>query len=76
MTFWARWGSSQNVMSSVSWFSSASRARALSTSKMPPQQPDRLPDVLDDRLRFRAHAVFLIVCGGTKPYMPHASCRM
>jgi hypothetical protein len=36
-------------------FSSASRARALSTSKMPPQQPDRLLDVFDDRLDFGAH---------------------
>jgi hypothetical protein len=59
MTFWARWGSSQNVMSSVSLFSSASLPRALSTSKMPPQQPDRLLDLVDDRLGFRTHGVFL-----------------
>jgi hypothetical protein len=29
--------------------------RALSTSKMPPQQPDRLLDLVDDRLDFCAH---------------------
>ena len=32
----------------LSLFSSASRTRALSKSKMPPQQPDRLLDLLDD----------------------------
>jgi hypothetical protein len=35
--------------------SSARRARALSKSKMPPQQPDRLLDLVDDILDFRAH---------------------
>jgi hypothetical protein len=35
--------------------SSLSRARALSTSKMPPQQSDRLLDLVDDILDFRAH---------------------
>ena len=35
--------------------SSARRARALSKSKMPPQQPDRLLDLVDDILHFRAH---------------------
>src|SRR5262249_39225000 len=29
--------------------------RALSKSKMPPQQPDRLLDLVDDILDFRAH---------------------
>jgi hypothetical protein len=53
-------------MSSVSLVSSANRARALSTSKMPPQQPDRLLDVLDDRLRFGAHLPFLIGRGGRR----------
>ena len=38
---------------------------AVSKSKMPPQQPDRLLDVLDDRLDFRAH-------GSTVPM--HDSC--
>jgi hypothetical protein len=28
----------------------------VSKSKMPPQQPDRLLDLFDDFLRFRAHA--------------------
>ena len=37
---------------------------------MPPQQPDRLPDVLDDRLRFRAHPVFLIGRGERGHYIP------
>ena len=31
--------------------------RALSKSKMPPQQPDRLLDVIDDGLGFRAHGM-------------------
>jgi hypothetical protein len=35
--------------------SSASRARALSTSKMPPQQSDRLLDLGDDSFDFGAH---------------------
>ena len=37
---------------------------------MPPQQPDRLLDVLDGRLRFRAHAVFLIGRGERGHYIP------
>jgi hypothetical protein len=32
--------------------------RALSTSKMPPQQHDRLLDLIDDALDFRAHDIF------------------
>ena len=51
----ARCGSFQRLGSSACRFSSASRARALSTSKMPPQQPDRLLDVIDDGFDFRAH---------------------
>jgi hypothetical protein len=39
-------------------FSSASRAVDVSTSKMPPQQPDRLLDLFDKSLDFRAHAWF------------------
>jgi hypothetical protein len=35
--------------------SSARRARALSKSKMPPQQRDGLLDLVDDILDFRAH---------------------
>jgi len=36
-------------------FSSASLAVDVSTSKMPPQQPDRLLDLFYDFLDFRAH---------------------
>jgi hypothetical protein len=43
--------------SSACRFSSASRARALSTSKMPPQQSERLLDLLDDGFDFGAHAM-------------------
>jgi hypothetical protein len=39
----------------ASLLSLASRARAVSKSKMPPQQPDRLLDLGDDILDFRAH---------------------
>ncbi len=45
---------------SSAWrLSSSSRARALSTSKMPPQQSDRLLDLGDDIANFRAHGVDL-----------------
>jgi hypothetical protein len=36
-------------------FSSASRAVDCSTSKMPPQQPDRLLDLFDKTFDFGAH---------------------
>jgi hypothetical protein len=55
MTRLARCGSFQRLGSSACRFSSASRARALSTSKMPPQQCDRLLDFLDDGRDFRTH---------------------
>jgi hypothetical protein len=55
MMRWARAASFHRFGSSAWLFSSASRARALSKSKMPPQQPDRLLDLVDDRLDFRAH---------------------
>ena len=45
----------QRLGSSACLFSSARRLRALSKSKMPPQQPDRLLDVFDDALGFGAH---------------------
>jgi hypothetical protein len=32
--------------------------RALSTSKMPPQQHDRLLDLIDEAQDFRAHDIF------------------
>src|ERR1043165_8885720 len=51
----ARFVSFQRLGSSARAFSSSSRRRALSTSKMPPQQPDRLLDVIDDLLDFGAH---------------------
>src|ERR1700739_3198551 len=55
MTRWARCWSLQRFGSSLRALSSASRARALSTSKVPPQQPDRLLDLIDNGLDFRAH---------------------
>jgi len=51
----ARCGSFHRLESSACRFSSASRPRALSTSKMPPQQPDRLLDLGNDGLDFGAH---------------------
>jgi hypothetical protein len=42
-------------------FNSASRARALSTSKMPPQQRQRLLDFVDKFRSFRAHDGDVIV---------------
>jgi hypothetical protein len=45
----------QNEGSSAALFSSASRRVAVSTSKMPPQQPHRLLDLFDQVLGFRAH---------------------
>src|SRR5258708_30100970 len=51
----ARWGSFHRLGSSARWFSSARRARALSKSKMPPQQPQGLLDFAHNRRNFRAH---------------------
>jgi hypothetical protein len=51
----ARAVSFHRLGSSACWFSSASRALALSKSKVPPQQPNRLLDGLDHALNFRAH---------------------
>jgi hypothetical protein len=45
----------QKLGSSAALFSSARRCVATSTSKMPPQQPDRLLDLIDEILGFRAH---------------------
>src|SRR5690348_4468452 len=55
ITRWARLVSFQRFGSSAWAFSSSSRLRALSTSKMPPQQPDGLLDIIDDGLDFGAH---------------------
>jgi hypothetical protein len=48
-------GSFQKLGSSADLFSSARRRVAVSTSKMPPQQPDRLLDVFNKVLCFGAH---------------------
>src|SRR5580693_581667 len=53
-------GSFQSSGSSACRFSSASRARALSTSKMPPQQRGGLLDLLDELLDFGAHESVLL----------------
>jgi hypothetical protein len=45
----------QNAGSSAALFSSARRRVAVSTSKMPPQQLQRLLDFFDKVLSFRAH---------------------
>src|SRR5665647_2272235 len=45
----------QKAGSSANLFSSARRRVAVSTSKMPPQQPDRLLDVFNQVVSFRAH---------------------
>jgi hypothetical protein len=47
ISFCAFWGSFQSSGASASLFSSASRAVDFSTSKMPPQQPDRLLDLFN-----------------------------
>src|SRR5580693_9514659 len=74
----ARGGSFQRLGSSACRFSSARRARALSTSKMPPQQACGLLDLLDDGLDFRAHgrspAGYVIGCGAARN-APLADCR-
>jgi hypothetical protein len=46
--------------SSACLFSSASRACDASTSKMPPQQPDRPLDLFDDFFDFSAHGFVLM----------------
>jgi hypothetical protein len=55
MTLDARCGSFHSSGSSAIWFSSARRALDASKSKMPPQQPDRPLDILDDAFSFSAH---------------------
>src|SRR4051794_41778110 len=57
ISFCAFCGSFQRLGSSASWFSSASRAVDCSTSKMPPQQPDRLLDLFDEFFDFGAHGI-------------------
>src|SRR5882724_8341579 len=62
ISFWAFWGSFQRLGSSASLFSSASRAVDSSTSKMPPQQPDRLLDLFNEAFDFGAHGVSDLRC--------------
>jgi hypothetical protein len=50
MTFWARSASFQRSGSSACALSSESRLRALSRSKIPPQQCKRLLEVIGDVL--------------------------
>src|SRR5271155_990996 len=57
ISFCAFWGSFQRLGSSASLFSSASRAVDASTSKMPPQQPDRLLDLFNKAFDFGAHGL-------------------
>jgi hypothetical protein len=55
MVFWAASGSFQRLGSSAWAFSSARRRWALSQSKMPPQQPDRLLGGFEEVLDLGAH---------------------
>jgi hypothetical protein len=57
MTFCAALRSFQSLGSSALWFSSASRACAVSQSKMPPQENESLLDGIDVFLRFGAHGI-------------------
>src|SRR6202521_2219887 len=52
ISFWAFCGSFQRLGSSASLFSSARRAVDFSTSKMPPQQPDRLLDLFQEAFEY------------------------
>jgi hypothetical protein len=45
-------------------FSSASRAVDFSTSKMPPQQPDRLLDLFNHPLDFDLHGILYLAGAG------------
>src|SRR5215469_17074545 len=64
ISFCAFWGSFQRLGSSASLFSSASRAVDCSTSKMPPQQPDRLLDLFNHPLDFDVHGVLYLAGAG------------
>jgi len=48
-------------------FSSASRAVDVSTSKMPPQQPDRLLDLFNQPFDFGAHDFLLSWMAALRP---------
>jgi hypothetical protein len=58
MVRWALAWSFQKLGSSAALFSSARRRFAVSTSKMPPQQLNRLLDLFDEVCGFRAHIQF------------------
>src|SRR5947207_3436409 len=68
ISFCAFWGSFQRLGASASLFSSASRAVDFSTSKMPPQQPDRLLDLFDQSLDFRAHGFSILYSCHHRPW--------
>ena len=68
MTFWAACGLLQRLGSSARLFSPAKRAGALSQSKMPPQQRERLADGLGKLLGFGAHGRLLRKCGTAVRY--------
>jgi hypothetical protein len=55
MTFCAFFGSDQRLGSSAFAFSEARRSSAVSQSKRPPQESERLLDVVRQFLRFCAH---------------------
>jgi hypothetical protein len=55
MIFWAAAGSLHRSGASARAFSSSSLTVALSQSKMPPQQRERLLDVIDGFLGFSFH---------------------
>src|SRR3546814_7986278 len=59
ITAWARPGSFHSAGFSASAFSSSRRRAAASTSKMPPQQDQRLTDLVGHRLNFGEHGGFL-----------------
>src|ERR1700681_3560660 len=73
ISFWAFWGSFQRLGSSESLFSSASRAVDISTSKMPPQQPDRLLDLFNQTFDFGAHEFSDLRTGPPLKYMKGCS---
>jgi hypothetical protein len=55
ITFWARSPSFQSSGSSAARFSSSSRSSARSQSKMPPQQDERLLDLIGEMADLSAH---------------------
>jgi hypothetical protein len=64
ITFWARSGELHRSGSSEAAFSSSRRRLAVSQSKMPPQQGDRLLDFIDDGLDLGAHSFSVLLVFG------------